>query len=174
MTNPFDNAVWSYGHRNPQGLVFHPNGNLYATEHGPDTRDELNIIKEGQNYGWPDYLGKESAEGIQPALSVYTERDTIAIAGLTVYEGSAFPWQDNLLFVSLKTGQLYRLELNEQGDVIGESILLDRRKNSDLGRLRDVAVSPDGLVYLATSNINDRNDSPHPEDDRIVVLKPLP
>jgi glucose/arabinose dehydrogenase len=62
--------------------------------------------------------------------------------------------------------------LNDDGTVASDEILLDRQMNSDLGRLRDVAVSPDGFVYLATSNRNDRNNAPHPDDDRIVVLRP--
>ena len=171
--NPFGNPVWSLGHRNPQGLAFHPaTGKLYATEHGPDTNDELNLIRKGANYGWPDVVGKQETATFMAALESYHETSTIAIAGMTFYEGDAFDWQNNLLFVSLKKGQLYRVKLDEDGTVLRHEILLERGVNSPYGRLRDVAVSPEGFIYLATSNRNDRNNNPHPEDDRIIVLKP--
>ena len=171
--NPFNNPVWSYGHRNPQGLVFHPEtGYLYSTEHGPATDDELNQIRRGQNYGWPIVMGTAEHEGMTPALQSYSPTDSLALAGMDVYLGSRFPWQGDILFVTLKTGRLYRVQLTDDGLFARDEILLDRNINSNLGRLRDVAVSPDGYVYLATSNRNDRNPNSHPDDDRIVVLRP--
>lgn len=168
--NPFGNEVWSLGHRNPQGLAFDAQGRLFATEHGPENHDELNLILKGQNYGWPQVRGKVSNERFTGALESYTLEQSIAIAGLEVYKGDKFPWQDNLLFVSLKTGRLYRVILNHDGSIAQSQVLLDRQQNSNFGRLRDVAVSPDGYIYIATSNINDRNDKPHPEDDRIIRI----
>jgi glucose/arabinose dehydrogenase len=169
--NPFGNEVWSLGHRNVQGLAFDAQGRLYATEHGPENNDELNLILKGQNYGWPEVRGKTSNERFTGALESYTPTEAIAIAGLDVYQGDLFPWQNNLLFVSLKTGRLYRVILNDNGSVAESQILLDRHQNSNFGRLRDVAVSPDGYVYIATSNMNDRNNKPHPEDDRIIRVR---
>jgi aldose sugar dehydrogenase len=167
--NPFGNEVWSLGHRNVQGLAFDNLGQLFASEHGPENNDELNLILKGQNYGWPQVRGKTSGDGFTGALESYTPNEAIAMAGLDIYSGEVFPWQDNILFVSLKTGRLYKVVLDENGSVSESEILLDRA-SSGFGRLRDVAVSPDGYIYIATSNINDRNDKPHEEDDRIIRI----
>jgi glucose/arabinose dehydrogenase len=169
--NPFGNEVWSLGHRNPQGLAFDGQGRLFSTEHGPENNDELNLIVKGQNYGWPEVRGKTSNEVYTGALESYTPSEAIAIAGIDVYNGDIFPWQDNVLFVSLKTGRLYRVVLNSDGNVSESETLIDR-KTSGFGRLRDVAVSPDGYIYISTSNINDRNNQPHAEDDRIIRIRP--
>ena len=175
--NPFFNqatgaarAIWTFGHRNPQGLAFQPGTNLlWSTEHGPNTRDELNIIRRGKNYGWPRCNGTQAfgttlnsqADGIsfnctggdlrdsyQPAVRNYNDNETVAMSGLTFYTGNAFPqWRGNLLFVTLKTGRLYRLELNGE-QVSQEEILI----NNQFGRLRDIVVAPDGLIYLSTDS----------------------
>ncbi len=177
--NPFYNqlsgtarAIWSYGHRNPQGLAFQPGtGLLWSTEHGPNTRDELNIIKKGKNYGWPVCAGiqafgtalKSPSDNItfncsdadlkdsyQPAIREYAGGNdpTIAPSDLVFYSGNAFPqWKGSLFFVTLKTGRLYRLEV--QGEqVTKEEILL----NNQFGRLRDLTVGPDGFFYISTDN----------------------
>ena len=170
--NPYANAVWSLGHRNPQGLAFDQEGRLFVTEHGPEKNDELNLIQKGGNYGWPAVTGNSANEDFIQPLQSYYSNSTIAIAGLDIYEGDLFPWQGNLLFVSLKAGRFYRLELNADGSFAQDEILLDRNENSSFGRLRDVEVAPDGSVYLATSNINDRNNNPDPSDDRIIRLLP--
>ncbi|MCA9839846.1 MAG: PQQ-dependent sugar dehydrogenase [Trueperaceae bacterium] len=170
--NPFGNEVWSLGHRNPQGLVFADDGSLFETEHGPEANDEINLITRGENYGWPEVTGDAPNAEFSQALKSYYPDGTIAIAGLDIYRGTMFPWQGNLLFVSLKAGRFYRLELTSDKNFKSDEILLDRNINSNLGRLRDVEVAPDGSIYLATSNINDRNNAPHPDDDRIVRLKP--
>lgn len=155
--NPFANSpVWSIGHRNPQGLAFRPHDqSLWSTEHGPDTQDEINRIEMGMNYGWPRCRGTDPCDGLadyRPAAAEFTRDDTIAISDLLFYRGDAFPdWQGDLLFVALKTGRLYRAELD--GDrVTSHEILID----GDFGRLRDIAEAADGSLYLATDDGEDR------------------
>jgi glucose/arabinose dehydrogenase len=155
--NPFHGSpVWSFGHRNPQGLAFRPdNGDLWSTEHGPDTQDELNRIVKGGNYGWPRCRGTDACNGLpdyHPAIAEFDHDRTIAISDLIFYQGTAFPdWQGDILFVALKTGRLYRLTL--AGDkVVTSDILID----DTYGRLRDIAEAPDGSLYLATDNGEDQ------------------
>lgn len=165
-------AIWTLGHRNPQGLALQPEtGLLWSTEHGPNTRDELNIVRKGKNYGWPrcsgtqpfgtvlsvaaDNLafhctGSDLREDYQPAVREYAggNEPTIAPSNLVFYSGRAFPlWKGNLFFVTLKTGRLYRLEL-EGEQIVGEEILI----NNQYGRLRDLAVGPEGFIYISTDN----------------------
>jgi glucose/arabinose dehydrogenase len=155
--NPFPNSpVWSFGHRNPQGLAFRPaDGALWSTEHGPDSQDEVNRIVKGGNYGWPKCRGIDPYDGLahyQPAIAEFERSSTIAISNLIFYRGAAFPdWQGDILFVSLKTGRLYHLDLD--GDKVTKAeILID----DDFGRLRDIAEAPDGSLYLATGNGEDQ------------------
>lgn len=153
-------TVFSSGHRNPQGLCFAADGRFLSTEHGPDRGDEVNVIEQGKDYGWPD----SSGDGIQN----YTP--TIAPAGCAVYEADAIPqWKGSLLFTTLKDKDLRRLTFAADGSVADEEVLYD----GDFGRLRDVAVGPDGAVYLATSNKDTRGD-PKSGDDRIVRIGPKP
>ncbi|WP_374652457.1 sorbosone dehydrogenase family protein [Dongia sp.] len=155
--NPFATSfVWSYGHRNPQGLAFRPSdGALWSTEHGPDTQDELNLIEKGGNYGWPLCHGTDACGALanyHPAVAEFEHDSTIAISDLIFYRGDAFPdWKGDILFVSLKTGRLYHLKL-DGNRVAKAEILLD----DEFGRLRDIAESPDGSLYLATDNGEDR------------------
>lgn len=149
--NPFPNSpIWTYGHRNPQGLAFRPGTeDLWSTEHGPDTNDELNHIQKGKNYGWPNCVGEDRCgKDYEPAVRAFTKTSTIAISNLIFYNDAAFPgWSEQILFVSLKAGRLYRVKL--AGDrVEEEKVLID----DEFGRLRDLASGPDGLVYIATEN----------------------
>ena len=152
--NPFaGSAVWSLGHRNAQGLAFQPGtGLLWSTEHGPEVKDELNVIKKGRNYGWPDCLGTASESGscslkdYQAAVKSYDPQITVAMSDMAFYSGAAFPaWKNNLFFVTLKTGRLYRLEISGES-VSKEEILIDNQ----YGRLRDITVGSDGFIYLST------------------------
>ena len=144
-------AVWSIGHRNAQGLAFHPaTGQLWSTEHGPEVKDELNVIKKGRNYGWPGCVGSDpcGVANYEPAVKAYDTNNTVAMSDMAFYTGSAFPaWKNNLLFVTLKTGRLYQLELDGER-IKSERLLVD----GDYGRLRDVTVGPDGFVYFSTDN----------------------
>jgi glucose/arabinose dehydrogenase len=151
--NPFkDSPVWSLGHRNPQGLRFRPGTDeLWSTEHGPDTQDELNLIVKGGNYGWPACRGTDkcpSIENYQPAKAEFDRNDTVATSDLIFYDGKAFPqWKDSILFVTLKTGRLYRVTLD--GDKVANSEVLLEQK---YGRLRSIAEGPDGAIYISTDN----------------------
>lgn len=147
-------AVWSHGHRNPQGLVLHPEtGRLWQHEHGPSGGDEVNRIEPGRNYGWPvithgtEYNGQpigEGAEkeGMEQPLVHWTP--SIAPSGMTFYDGKAFPeWQGNLFMGSLSRLHLRRLELDGE-TVVDQEPLID-----DLGhRIRDVRQGPDGYLYV--------------------------
>jgi glucose/arabinose dehydrogenase len=175
--NPFGDAVWSFGHRNPQGLVFHPTtGVLYETEHGPGDNDEVNIVRRGGNYGWPDVHGRcdddVGAERdfcrrhsvVEPLM---TWTPTIAPTGADFYLSDRIAgWRGSLLFTSLGAGTLHRATLSPDGSRITnvERLLVER-----FGRLRDVLVAPNGDVYLATSNRDGRG-SPDRTDDRIIRL----
>lgn len=161
-TIPADNPtpgspVWTSGHRNAQGLVFAANGRVYASEHGPNNDDEINLLEPGRNYGWPiiegftDKPGEiESARGKNFTDPLRAWTPTIAAAGLAYYDHPAIPeWRNTLLLANLKGRALRVLELNPGGEKIErERIFLQER----LGRIRDVCVTPDGDIYLITSN----------------------
>ena len=170
--NPFGGTagasplVWTQGHRNPQGLAFRPRNNqLWSTEHGPDVRDELNLIEAGKNYGWPKCTGTVSTcVGISTAASTYRpavqqyEPDgispTVAMSDMAFYNHPLVPeWRDNIFFVSLKTGRLYRVRVSEAGAWQSDQILIDGFIDGSNGskiRLRDVVVGPDGNLYIST------------------------
>ena len=147
-------AIYSYGHRNPQGLARHPEtGELWVTEHGPQGGDELNRIVPGANYGWPvitygeEYGGGKIGEGTHKAgmeQPVYYYVPSIAVAGLAFYSGEQFPgWQGDAFIAALRAFHLNRVSFADDGTP-GEQRLLE-----DLNlRLRDVKVGPDGNLYL--------------------------
>jgi glucose/arabinose dehydrogenase len=177
--NPFNTAIYSYGHRNPQGLVFHPTtGALYSTEHGPSDNDEVNLITASRNFGWPtvhgacdDDIGSErtfcQSNNVVEPLSMWTP--TIAPAGADIYVSDLIPqWKGSMLFASLKGTALYRLTLSADGQRVTAKETLFQNQ---FGRLRDDLVGPDGVVYLATSNRDGRG-SPASDDDRIIRVRP--
>ncbi|MFT4518109.1 MAG: glucose/arabinose dehydrogenase [Halioglobus sp.] len=146
-------AIYSYGHRNPQGLARHPDGSLWVTEHGPQGGDELNQLKPGANYGWPvitygeEYGGGEIGEGTAKAgleQPVHYYVPSIATGGLAFYDGAAFPaWQGNALIAALRAFHLNRVEIGSNGDTSEFRLL------SDLSlRVRDVKVGPQGHIYV--------------------------
>ena len=172
--NPFGDHMWSLGHRNPQGLTFHPNGMLYSTEHGARDEDELNLIERGRNYGWPTLEGfcntrEEEAycaanDVVEP---LHTWSPTVGIAGAEVYIGDAIGgWDGDVLAVSLRGESLYHVGLSEDGR---RAISFETIVEGDYGRLRDVLVGPNGEVYIATSNRDGRGDAAA-NDDRILRL----
>lgn len=160
-TIPTDNPVtgnplWTKGNRNAQGLVF-ANNILYSSEHGPDSDDEVNIIEKGRNYGWPDVKGfcdKGSEQAFCKANNVKepikTWTPTAALSGMDYYNDTLIPeWKNSLLVVALKNSRLYQLKLNDAHTAItGTNEFL----NGAYGRMRDVCISPDGKVYICTSN----------------------
>ncbi|HEY8898112.1 MAG TPA: PQQ-dependent sugar dehydrogenase [Niastella sp.] len=180
VDNPFRNSlVWSYGHRNQQGICFGENGLLYASEHGDALEDEVNLIEPSLNYGWPVVEGKlDVAEEIHKVDSLkLTVTDpmiswtpTIAPAAITYYgKGPIKDFQNSLLLVTLKGSALYVIHLDESGRrVTGHDIYF---KNT-WGRLRSICVDDKGQVYIGTSN-RDWNPSagyPKPGDDHILKI----
>ena len=160
-TIPSDNPmagspVWSWGHRNAQGLVM-ANGMLYSSEHGPNNDDEVNIIKKGRNFGWPTVQGfcNTPAEmtfcndsNVATPLMAWTP--TIAVCGMDYYDKAMFPaWQSSLLMTTLKDQHLYVLKLNAAKDSITNASVV---AGVSFGRLRDICVAPSGKVYVSTSN----------------------
>jgi aldose sugar dehydrogenase len=170
--NPFvdrpgaERGIWSYGHRNPQGLAFDASGDrLYDTEHGPRGGDELNVIRRGANYGWPvitygmnydgtpmtDLTAKEGME--QPVLH-WTP--SIATCGLACYAGDKFPkWRGDFLCGGLAAQEIRRVRVKD-GQVLAHEVIM-----KDAGRVRDIKIGPDGFIYVAHNN-----------PDRIVRLVP--
>ncbi len=153
--------IWSYGHRNPQGLAINPEtGDVWTTEHGPQGGDELNVSRPGLNYGWPVIgYGVNYRTGLAIHATPYREGmeqpevywvPSIGASGLAFYTGDAFPmWQGNLFAggLSAEHQRLSRIWLNEQGGVAHREPLLA----GDL-RIRDVREGPDGYIYLAVDN----------------------
>lgn len=156
--NPFTNYVYSYGHRDPQGLAWNSvNGTLYASEHGSVMNDEINIITKGGNYGWPTVEGNKSESGLISPLRVYTEF-TLAPSGIAFH-------RNHLYVAGLRGSQIRKLNLSDDGkSVIGENALF-----TDLGRIRDVIVHQ-GYLYFCTSNKDGRG-NPQAGDDRIIRIK---
>lgn len=178
--------VWSSGHRNIQGIST-GNRQLYASEHGPNNDDEVNLIEMGGNYGWPDVHGfcdlpSEQAyceaHGIKEPMFAWTP--TAAVSGMAYYGDREIPeWQNSLLLATLKGQSLRVLNLSREGrTIIRERIYLQK----DLGRIRDIAVGPDGEVYLASSNLDWHpghqpwmyDSLPTGRGDRIMKIEALP
>ncbi|MGV0034341.1 MAG: PQQ-dependent sugar dehydrogenase [Candidatus Azotimanducaceae bacterium WSBS_2022_MAG_OTU7] len=162
--NPFadgekgDPKVWSYGHRNPQGLVLdQATGTVYMHEHGARGGDELNSIQPAKNYGWPavtkgiHYSGEyvsplKSAPGVEEPLTFWTP--SIAPSGLTIYNGTEFPdWQGDLFIGALLDQEVRRLSI-ESGKVVGEEPVFTEID----ARIRDVRSGPDGFLYILTDS----------------------
>ncbi len=163
--------IWTYGHRNPQGLVVDSEtGQVWITEHGPEGGDELNLLESGQNYGWPvvglgvQYGGeaihaRSTAEGMVDPVKFWVP--STGVSGLAIYNGEAFPeWQGLFLAGGLSGTRLDVVGV-EDGEVVFEDILLRGQ-----GRVRDVRVGPDGFVYVAI----DAREGTSP----ILRLEPVP
>ena len=177
VDNPFADRVgalpeiWSYGHRNPQGLAIHPEtGDVWLTEHGPQGGDELNLVLPGLNYGWPvvgygvNYRSGSAIhegthrEGTEPPVHFWVP--SIATSGLLIYTGDRFPeWRGNMFVGGMRGEQLARLTMDGQQVEIEETLV------HGMGRIRDVRQGPDGYIYLA---IDDSEGAPTP----IVRLEP--
>jgi glucose/arabinose dehydrogenase len=153
-------AIWSLGHRNPQGAALRPGtGELWVVEHGPRGGDELNRIGPGLNYGWPvvsygeNYDGTPVGDGITSAEGMTEPRyywdPVIAPGGMAFHQGAMFPaWQGDLLIAAMKPGALVRLHLD------GDTVAGEERLLTDQGRIRDVEVAPDGAVLVLTDAEN--------------------
>lgn len=170
--NPFgDSPVYSLGHRNPQGLGWHPEtGDLFSSEHGPSGefglhgKDIVNVIEKGGNYGWPLALGDANVEPYIDPIIMWPRATPPA--------GMDF-WNGKIYLATLRSEALVRIEVKSSGDT-WSVLSIDRLFASDwtsgeYGRLRDVTVGPDGALYVLTSNRDGRG-TPRPGDDRILRL----
>jgi glucose/arabinose dehydrogenase len=178
--NPFgpSSYVYTYGHRNPQGILLAPNGKLYSSEHGPSTNDEFNIIEAGKNYGWPLIEGYCNLSGEQTScnamddyadpITIWTESSTIAPSDLIFYEHPSIPeWEGRFLITVLKDKHLRAVKVDDtDGDQVLEDIVY---LNNVFGRLRDICTAPDGRVFLATNGPAWSNTQPNTH--KIVELK---
>jgi aldose sugar dehydrogenase len=174
--NPFvgqQNArpeIWSYGHRNPQGIDWQPGSNLlFETEHGPSGfdgpggGDEVNIVEKGKNYGWPVIHHTQTHAGMEAPLLEYTP--ACAPASGLFYRSVAFPqFRGNFFFGCLKGVRIIRVVLDGRRVITQENLL-----EGKYGRIREVADGPDGNLYFSTSNKDGRG-SPAADDDRIIRL----
>ena len=167
--NPFSSPVYSYGHRNPQGIDWHPTtGDLWESEHGASGNDEVNVIEAGVNYGWPRIEGSLMVPGMREPVTFYNP--AIAPSGASFYRGQRFTQFANNLFVgTLRGTHLLRLRLDSAVPrrIVGQERLLD----GQFGRIRDVTSGPDGYLYFCTHNRDGRG-NPVAGDDRIARLVP--
>lgn len=154
--NPFGTPVWSYGHRNVQGLAWDSAGQLFATEFGQNRYDELNRISPGANYGWPH------VEGFGGEQNIYTNPVATWSPADASPSGMAI-LNDRVYVACLRGTKLYRINT----DGTGAQVLFD----GEFGRLRHVAVAPDGSLWILTSNRDGRG-TPAAEDDRILRFTP--
>jgi glucose/arabinose dehydrogenase len=172
--NPFPGSpVYSYGHRNPQGLAWQPGtGRLYATEHGPSGgtygvgQDEVNFIEPGKNYGWPLIIGNSTHDGMVSPVLQSGPSETWAPAG-AAFVGSG-PWAGSFLFTGLRGQSLYRMVPDR--DDPRKIISFEKLFQGEYGRLRDVAWGPERMIYILTNNRDGRG-SPQKGDDKILRLK---
>ncbi|MEZ4813703.1 MAG: PQQ-dependent sugar dehydrogenase [Bdellovibrionota bacterium] len=161
--NPFENKkgalpeIWSYGHRNPQGLTLDPKNNLIEAEFGPKGGDEVNLIKKGHNYGWPaitygrEYWGPKIGDTHKPGMEqplVYWV-PSISPSNIAFYSGKLFPtWKENLFLANLSGQHLRRVVFDKNYKVLKQEVLL----NNFRWRIRDVQEGPDGRLYISTDN----------------------
>jgi len=178
--NPFKGSpVYSYGHRNPQGICWQPGTNkLFESEHGPSgefghfAHDEINIITKGGNYGWPEVIG---APGLKQYIDpIVVWKKTTPPSGITFYKGSLLKHLKGDLFVAtLRSEALIRMRLEGKDNKVTR---IERWFSSDYsegkyGRIRDVVEGPDGALYFLTNNTDGRG-TPGPGDDRIYRIIP--
>ena len=153
VDNPLeDSYVYSYGHRNPQGLAWAPDGTLYESEHGPSANDEINLIQSGRNYGWPLIKGKEGREGMETPLFTSGDNSTWAPSGMA--------YSDGKLYVAALRGSAV-LEFDLESKKLREVI-------TGLGRIRDVYIK-DGFLYFASNNTDGRG-NPLDKDDKLYQI----
>jgi aldose sugar dehydrogenase len=164
--NRFSSPVFSYGHRNPQGIDWHPTtGAMWSSEHGNVGNDEINTISSGLNFGWPRIEGSDTFPGMETPVTFFNP--SIAPSGAAFYRGNRIPQFTNNLFVATLRGtHLLRLTLDDTGRrITGQERLLD----GTFGRLRDVIMGPDGNLYVCTNNRDGRG-TPAVGDDRILRI----
>lgn len=166
--NPFpENPVYSYGHRNVQGLAWDESGQLFVSEFGENQYDEVNRIEAGGNYGWPEVEGAGGEpEYIDPVQTFATSE--ASPSGAAIPKDSAIPqWDGDFFMAALRGARLWRLDLDSDGNVTGKEALLD----GEYGRLRNTVQAPDGSLWVFTNNRDGRG-TPEEDDDRILRLAP--
>lgn len=161
--NPFNTRIYSFGHRNPQGITWDDNGTLWETEHGRSGvlsgLDEINLIQAGKNYGWPDSQGDDVSAGTEGPIRHSGATNTWAPSGVAYLDGS-------LYFGGLRGQALYQAVLS------GSSVTEVREHfKGQFGRIREVVVGPDKMLYITTSNRDGRG-NPDAGDDRIIRVNP--
>jgi glucose/arabinose dehydrogenase len=157
--NPFpDSLVWSYGHRNVQGMAWDAAGTMFATEFGQDTWDEINLIRPGNNYGWPTVEGQGHRDGLADPIQQWGTKDA-SCSGLAI--------SGRILAAACLQGQrLWMLRVSTSGAVVGAPTAA---LVGQYGRLRDAVVAPDGSIWVTTSNLDGRG-TPHQGDDKILRI----
>jgi glucose/arabinose dehydrogenase/mono/diheme cytochrome c family protein len=162
-------SIWSYGHRNPEGLSFDPaTGLFWETEHGPTGGDEVNIIEPGKDYGWgvatmgiEPGIGRLHATGMTDPITFFNP--SIGPSGIAFYTGDKFPaWKGNLFITGMVGQELIRMEIKGRQIVSQETVI------ADYGRVRDVKSGPDGLIYVLLQNMNG-----DPKGGSIIRLVPV-
>ncbi|MEZ4720919.1 MAG: PQQ-dependent sugar dehydrogenase [Flavobacteriales bacterium] len=180
---PEDNPIpgsftWSFGHRNPQGLVFGKNDILYSSEHGDATDDEVNIIERGRNYGWPmveGFCDKPSeiplCDSMQSVEPLWAWTPTHAPCGIDYFDHASIPeWRNSLLVTFLKRQHLTVMPLSDDGRSLKSDTVFDYFVER-YGRIRDVLVSPNGRVFIATSNQETNGQWVTPDNyDKIIEI----
>ncbi len=157
--NPFDGSlVYSYGHRNPQGIAWDGDGTLYASEFGQNTWDELNVIEPGSNYGWPRVEGIGGGDEYVDPVQQWRPAEA-SPSGIAITDGA-------ILIANLRGERLRTVPLDDLSTS-------SERFVGEYGRLRDVAVTPDGKLWVLTNTTDGRGD-PAPQGDRILQVDPLP
>jgi glucose/arabinose dehydrogenase len=168
--NPFPgNPIYSYGHRNVEGLAWDSEGQLYASEFGASTWDEVNRIEAGENYGWPAVEGRGGEDqGYVDPITVWPTSEASPSGAEIMVEGAIPQWEGDLFVAALRGERLWHLELNDSGEVVDREKLLD----GEVGRVRDVIQAPDGSLWVSTSNYDSYGNPVSEQDDRILRLAP--
>ena len=160
--NPFsDSPVYSLGHRNPQGMTWDDNGNLFVAEFGPEKNDEINLIQAGKNYGWPEQQCSGD-DNFENAILCYDP--SIEPGGILFYSGDKLDFESPFIMASMRAANLYQLDFDE-GLSSQKSIL------SGIGRVRDVIQGPDGSLYVITSNTDGKGFPDRMDDKLLRILK---
>jgi len=168
--NPFTSPIWSWGHRNPQGLDWHPvTGASWATEHGATGNDEINRVEKGQNYGWPVIEGAATHAEMETPARFYSP--SIAPSGASFYTGTRMPrLRGNFFFATLAGRHIQRVVFDPADAT--RILTTERWLEARFGRIRDIITGPDGALYFCTSNRDGRG-SPVAGDDRIARIVPV-
>jgi glucose/arabinose dehydrogenase len=160
--NPFsDSPVFSLGHRNPQGMTWDNDGNLYVAEIGPEKNDEINLILAGKNYGWPE---QQCSGGTNFENAIICYDPSLEPGGIIFYSGNKLDFEFPFILSSMNTANLYQVDFDE-GLSSQKSIL------SGIGRVRDVVEGPDGSLYVITSNTDGKGFPDRTDDKLLRILK---